>query len=117
MGIAVNPNKVPSLTTKSRVKGKLSLVPVQFNEPHGPPTDFRKIFTLIVGASYCKNIDPPVKDGTIASFSVLGYFSSDKVQLKLLAQVHTPTIYTHDIHPRHTGKDDYEPFNQQEVDL
>lgn len=76
---------------------------VELLPPEGP-MDLWSPFVLVVAAAYCHYIDPPVDDGTDASYAVVGFFQEKRVKTKLLAHVRvpqympplrTPTTYVH----------------------
>ena len=53
----------------------------------GVVTNFKAIFLTVISAEYCKEIDPPIEDGTLDSLAVLGFLSSKKVFPQIMHNV------------------------------
>ncbi len=86
-GVVIDLTKMKACASRGRVKSQPQLYPVELTGPNDPPTDLVKIFLLVVATGYKRFIDPPVEDGTMSSFAILGLLSSESVKLKLLSQV------------------------------
>ena len=122
--MVIDLTKLEAVSTRGRgrTKSQTPLYPLQLTEPNSLPTDFLRIFLLVVTAAYCKHLDPPVEDGTISSFAVLGYLSSEKARPKWIAQVCSNTTFTQK-YTRHThttyilfvGKDHTKSLDPQDL--
>ena len=101
-----NKESYPSVKGATRGQQKL----IELLPPVGPQR-FWEVFVFVVSAAYCEYLDPPIDDGTDASYAVLGLFQEKEVKAKLLAQVrashihHVPAPYTHTIYPPNSVQD------------
>ena len=81
-----DPDSNPPICRAGHTRKQIRLIPLQ---PPAGPVELYEMFLLVVGAGYCKYIDPPVEDGTISSMAVLGFLKTKKVAIKLLANIKT----------------------------